>query len=362
MSKEKPSPSPAASKGWSITRSSLVWRFLLVLALSIGSMLLLLTLTGGPDLLSQLPRVQLGWFILAGSISAITWILDALANWFLLRGIGARLPFGWTLMANLGANLVSYLTPFMAGGPPFFMFLLSRRGISPGASAMVVTARLTLSAIIFSVLFPVFLILFRRGISWSETWQKVLNVPFYLLGALVLLIALFLLWRRIPGSYHRFISGWPMRVLLNRERFAKYWYWLLSELSKMKNAARTLLTLGWPSLLGAALAIVVYWVAFYSVAPVLLDSLAIPHPFLETFLGQAVLNALVSLSPTPGGSGASELGLATLFSTWVPSPLLGLFTALWRFLIYYLTLAAGGICFLVLAWRERFFNLPRRHL
>ncbi len=345
--------------GWSVNRWTFFWRILVVFGISVASLYLLLYWTGNLAVFSQLPNVQLSWFLLAALVSAITWILDALANWFLLRGIGTSLPFGWTLSANLAANFVSYLTPFLAGGPPLFIYLLSRKGVSPGSAATVVTARLTLSAIIFTVLFPIFLALFRQGISWSETWQRILNLPFFLLGALAVLILLFLLWRRSPGSYQRLLVAWPMRVLMQRERFVRFWNWFVSELHKMGSAARILFTLGWANLIWAALSIVVYWVAFYSVAPILLDSLGVPHPFLETFLGQAVLNALVSLSPTPGGSGASELGFATLFMAWIPSQFLGLFTALWRFLIYYLTLFAGGACFLYLANREHLFRRVR---
>jgi uncharacterized protein (TIRG00374 family) len=356
----QPNTKPEAKvAGWSVNRWTFVWRILVAFGISVASLYLLLYWTGNLAIFSQLPQVQFSWFLLAASVSAVTWILDALANWFLLRGIGTRLPFTWTLSANLAANFVSYLTPFLAGGPPLFIYLLSRKGVSPGSAAMVVTARLTLSAIIFTVLFPIFLAIFRQGISWSETWQRILNVPFFLLGALVVLILLFILWRRSPGSYQRLLAAWPMRVLLRREGFARFWNWLLGELKKMGSAARILFTLGWANLIWAALSIVVYWVAFYSVAPILLDSLGIPHPFLETFLGQAVLNALVSLSPTPGGSGASELGFATLFMAWVPTQFLGLFTALWRFLIYYLTLLAGGACFLFLASREHLFRRTR---
>jgi len=344
---------------WSVNRWTFIWRILVVFAISAASLYLLLYWTGNLAVFSQLPQVQLSWFLLAALVSAVTWLLDALANWFLLRGIGVSLPFGWTLSANLAANFVSYLTPFLAGGPPLFIYLLSRKGVSPGSAAMVVTARLTLSALIFMVLFPIFLALFQQGISLSETWQHILNLPFFLLGALVVLILFFFLWRRSPGSYQRLLAAWPMRILLRREGFVRFWNWLLGELQKMGSAARILFTLGWANLIWAAFSIVVYWVAFYSVAPILLDSLTIPHPFLETFLGQAVLNALVSLSPTPGGSGASELGFATLFMTWVPTQFLGLFTALWRFLIYYLTLFAGGACFLFLASRENLFRRAR---
>jgi uncharacterized membrane protein YbhN (UPF0104 family) len=45
--------------------------------------------------------------------------------------------------------------------------------------------------------------------------------------------------------------------------------------------------------------------------------------------------------PTPGSSGAAELGFTLMFSSIIPQGFLGILTLVWRGFTYYLNLAAG---------------------
>lgn len=63
---------------------------------------------------------------------------------------------------------------------------------------------------------------------------------------------------------------------------------------------------------------------------------------LEGFLNMGPNPMVSSYVPTPGASGAAELGFAELFRMVVPPALIGLAVARWRLRTYYFTLLVGG--------------------
>jgi hypothetical protein len=86
-----------------------------------------------------------------------------------------------------------------------------------------------------------------------------------------------------------------------------------------------------------------FWSVFYAIGPVLLFGLGVQVDVRSAITWQVMIMLMLPYIPVPGGSGAAEFGLATLFAAFVPSHILGVFIIAWRFFTYYLTMIFGGM-------------------
>jgi len=86
-----------------------------------------------------------------------------------------------------------------------------------------------------------------------------------------------------------------------------------------------------------------FWLCLFSIAPVILLGLGKPVPYFQAVIWQFVIQMIIVYLPLPGGSGAAELGLASLFVYFVPPSVLGIFVLVWRLLTYYVSLFFGGL-------------------
>lgn len=325
-----------------------------MLGISSFSVIGLFYLTGAGDSLPLLSKLDPFWLISAFLMMFLVWGLDGLTFWFLFRGIGEPIHFPKIFLINLVATFASNITPFYAGGPPTFIYLLSREGVRVGKTASVITARIIITILVFSLVIPLLLLILGAKLSLDQIWRTIFSIPIFLIAFVTLCLYLYTRKSRIPDAYSRRIKTWPLPSLLRDHRIRRVWRWSLVESKKMRQAIGKLLSLGSKNILLATLSSTLYWFTFLMVAPFILYSLKVESfLLLQTLLNQAILNLLLPFAPTPGASGAAEFGIASLFLNVVPQNLLGLFTAIWRLFTYHLTILAGGLAliFLLRNWK-----------
>jgi len=337
----------------SLSVKSLSRRFALAFGISSLSILGIFYFTRGWEGVGFIRELNPFWFTVAALIMFIVWALDGLVFWFLFRGIKHPVSFKDVFLFNLVGTLVSNITPFYAGGPPAFIYLLSRKGVDVGKSALVLTARMSITAILALLALPVLWLFFGSQVFGSGTWPFTYVLPFLLILILILLIYLYTRPARIENAYFRKCQSWPLRHLLKNDRIRRIWRWSLVQGKKLRLSAKELFSFGWQNLLFAGLCAIAYWGAMLTVAPLVLYSLKVTDLYLlQVFTGQLALNILLAFSPTPGGSGAAEIGLASLFLNMVPQTLLALFTLLWRLLTYHFSIIVGIVA-LFIVWRHK---------
>ncbi|MDI3538799.1 MAG: glycosyltransferase 2 family protein [Bacillota bacterium] len=277
-------------------------------------------------------RVLLALFLLV-----LAWLSDALRLKFLARALNKRLPLTTGLRAILVGNFVTSVTPFLFGGAPAVVYILTQAGLSwTGASAVVVAggwvAQGTLAVLSLLAVFALRLMrlplplpgLFVAGIS---VYVLVLTIA----GFLVLRpeLAELALWL-VPGRLRP-------RVRHGLRRFQEHMEQLFTSSPRW-----LLLSFGCAAL---------YFLLFFAIAPALLA----PEGPALTWLALAALQdaayLVAAFAPTPGGSGASEFGILYIFRRVLPFPLVKEYILWWRLLTFYLNLFAGGIALSLSTWR-----------
>jgi uncharacterized protein (TIRG00374 family) len=293
--------------------------------------------------LRDFPR---GYLLLAVVLGLIPWFTNALRIWIWTRFIGAVLSYRDALRITLGGELGSSVLPTSSGGEIFRWGMMRQKGISPGAAASVITLGHVEDSLFFLLALPL-----AAGLSsaWELPILRTLaeriqgNTIYLLGGALLLLFLLRLLARLVRlgslGEKPR-RRGLHFRARLRR-RFRKVWrdfravYALVIERGKSRFA----LTMG---------ATAVQWICRYSIISAVAAFLGAPVDPVLFFLLQWVVFTAMLFIPTPGASGGAEAAFYLVYSALLPAQIIGIATAGWRFLTFYLQLALGALVFFLL--------------
>jgi glycosyltransferase 2 family protein len=259
----------------------------------------------------EMPRVVSIWPLLAAlGTSVTTWWLQGLIYAVLARPQLKSLRVGEMFRVDMAGLFVALISPVRGAELPYKAYLLKRRGLSAGEGSNVVLTRVLLDA---AVLTPAALVGLPLFIEFPEMQGS--NVLVVGVVVIVAAVVLFVRRRRPQGRAQkrtspRSGSGWRAKVgakisgLLSdmNRSFASYWL----------PGHRT-------TLLYAVALTIVYWTFRLSAGPLVLMAVGWSGNWLPVVAAQLLLVSFVlPFAPTPGGSGARELGLAALLSGYVP--------------------------------------------
>lgn len=246
-----------------------------------------------------------------------------------------------SLFAGMQIYLMTFffaaVTPFAAGEWPANIYALKLHGLSLGEATAVTVMRAFVTRILFTAA-AVSLIFFSQG----RPVPTFLNQVFIYAASVSLftaLILLLLIWK--PLLLNRLLLRFSF--IRSSIRGKRMYDRLSRELNDYREATRSLNRWRGGAIILIGLLTVGYWVCFFSIAPVLLLGLNRVVPFSQAMLWQLVIQMITVYIPLPGGSGVVELGLARLYSFFVPTSVLGLFVLSWRFFSYYMLLFFGGL-------------------
>jgi uncharacterized protein (TIRG00374 family) len=279
-------------------------------------------------------------------LALMPWVTNTLRILVWARFIGHRLSFRDCLRITLGAELASSVFPTSSGGEVFRWGMMVQKGVTKGEAASIVTLGYLEDLCFFATALPAAFVVSRawelpvmqrmgrelRGEAWGV-----------LPGVALALVALVLLWQAA-------LRGWAgararRRSLRSAARTGRRFrktgreFRAVLRLVRERGKGRFALTFGVTA---------VQWTCRYSVATAVAYFLGARVDPVLFFLLQWLIFTLMLFVPTPGASGGAEAAFYLVYSALLPSSIVGLATAGWRLLTFYLQLSLGSILFTLL--------------
>lgn len=305
---------------------------------------------------TSLGRIRWGWVLVGAGVASLDWFGGGLRLWVVLRHLIPGIPLRPLILAGGMGAWGAYVTPAQSGAAPMMIYTMKRAGV-PVPAAFTATLITFIATVLFFALAGPIAILAGAGRSLGDR-GNVLGLSLYdlFLGSLwlfvgigVLLVAVIVFPRLFHRLLHR-LSGWAMR------RAPRFAHRLAAVQAGLDEAHRSVVAFnsprGWLALL---LAIIISGPSHGNkllAGYVALRAVGIEAHFVDVLLLQTMITFLLYFfAPTPGGSGVAEVLSAAVMSIYVPRELTPLYTMIWRLILSWFTLAAGGAIFY--AWVRR---------
>jgi len=316
------------------------------LTLSVATALFIFFRNFDEDTWESLLKIKTVYLFAAFGLVLLLWFLEGLRIGLLVRTLHSnkRLPLWDTVQVFLMTFFFASVTPFASGEWPAHIYALRRRGLSLGESSAVTATRALITRLLFTFT-AAFLLIAFTGEPVPTFINKIFIYAVYI-SILTAFFLFFFLWKpQIFDWLLQKISSFGIlrRWLGENPTGRKAYHYINREFREFLETTRSLNRFKLVNISVIVLLTIAFWVCFFSIAPLILLGLGKPVPYLQALIWQFVMQMIIVYLPLPGGSGAAELGLASLFVFFVPSSVLGIFILAWRLLTYYILLFFGGL-------------------
>jgi len=330
-----------------IQPKKIILNIIFVILLSVFALFLISLLFHKASIKIWLKAVQPRYLLLTLGLIIFEWFLEAVRIQRIIHALGNKITFPEILKITLIGSFFAKITPFDTGGEPFEIYLLhTTQSLSLGESTAVIMIKTLMghfARLSLGIVLPFLVIFFWHQWFLSKTASIVVNIGLFIYLFFVFFL-LFITFK--PDKAKRFIT-----YLINHPFFPRFhpkkierWLTRLShtiddfneaKLKLFKTKTKDMIIVAGYSLL--------CWISIIFVPVAVLWGMGIHSPILEVIAVMAIFYLASAYAPTPGSSGAAELGFATLFSLLVPHTFLGIFVIIWRLLTYYTALFVGGM-------------------
>ncbi|HEX8391609.1 MAG TPA: lysylphosphatidylglycerol synthase transmembrane domain-containing protein [Longimicrobium sp.] len=297
------------------------------------------------DVLRNLGSLDRRYLYLAILLALFPWVTNTLRLLIWARFIGHRVSFRDMFRVTLGAELTSSVFPTSSGGEVFRWGMMVQKGIPQGHAASIVTLGYLEDMMFFAVAIPTSIIV-------SQAWELPVlravgrQMRGQALGVIgIVVVALLLLWllgRMMMAG--RLGEGLRRRALRITGKFKRR---MRKTAHDFRGVYRLVIRRGKSRFALTVLITAVQWACRYSVVTALAYFLGARVDPVLFFLLQWVIFTLMIFIPTPGASGGAEAAFYLVYGALMPAGLIGIATAGWRMLTFYLSLALGSIIFLI---------------
>lgn len=318
----------------------------LSILISLGSLVVLLALTVDEETLESVLRIRPEYIGAALVMVALLWVVEGLRIKSIAHALGYHnpLPLRSASRVYIVAFFFAGITPMAVGEWPAQVYGLCRTGMSPGESTAVALVRSFLTKCVFVALAAFLLFVDGRAARGSGTIFILFRYAFWVMTATTGGYLL-LLWKAgLAQTVLRWLQSLRLFQSLyqKKPRLRKFVAKLLAETTHFQETVGQINRENSLQFFAPLFLTFLFWIIFYSIAPVLLAGLGITADIRTAVAWQVMIMLVIPYIPVPGGSGVAEFGLATLFAPFVPSSVLGVFIVAWRFFTYYLTMILGG--------------------
>lgn len=319
---------------------------LLAVLFSLIASLVLIKLNGGENTLRQLAEIDLAVLAAGLALVVLTWIIDGFRMKVLVQALGGRLGIVRATRISVLGAFISNVTPFDSGGEPFQVYLLTSPDFSTGQATAVVAVKTIINALARVILgMMAGAILLFSGSTWSlSSPLRVAVISGISIYVSIFGVFLYLVIRPecIPQLIVPAIRNKVTLRFFRREAIDKTIEHLNRELGEFRQALDKFVTDFKVELAKVMLFSLACWLSTALVPALVLRGLGYHGSVVRVMAVTVIFYLAAAYAPTPGSSGAAELGFAALFSTIAPRAVLGLFVMVWRMITYYFSLIVGG--------------------
>lgn len=262
----------------------------------------------------------------------------------LLNAMGEDLPFWYLIKFNLSMFFITAVTPFGSGSLPLAIYLFNKKKIAPNKGLMIFTSKLLFSGIFFGTIPPVLLIFFRKQIQMSG-YILYFGLLASCISTFLLIVMIYIILKpEMVIAVIRWFNGLNLSKKYNLDRYCQI---AINETIEYNKRFKELFSVGnnFRLLSGQLVYSVVYWILFYSIAPIILIALKIHFNWFAVVARQFIFYDVLSYNFIPSGAGIMEVGFTAIFSHEVPKAMLGIFIGIWRFFTYHVYLLISSIGF-----------------
>jgi uncharacterized protein (TIRG00374 family) len=288
------------------------------------------------------------------------WVLslacDSCSNLFFVRGADERIGLFDAVKLAAIRIFFNLITPFTSGGQPVSIYILSRLGVHAGKGSSIIVTRLMCISF-FSTCGAIIAFVFSGDVVTSnETLQAtffttgiiaLISYGIAITGLLCLPVLRFIV--RVAG---RCLAA--LRIVKDREKFVASG---VEQAAGARDSFKNYFTRHPVGFLLGFISCAGWYACQVLILFFILRGLGIRIMLVQGFVLSALLIFLISLAPTPGGSGLGELLFFLLFAGTVTKELVGVSVILWRIFYQYITAMLGAI-FTVKYFRVIWKKLP----
>ncbi len=283
-------------------------------------------------------------YLVFSFISALLILLCEALRFFSVSKIlkGKNLSFREALAISFAGVFWARVTPGGAGGEPFQLYLMSKKGVNTGEGTAMIFVNAILSVtmrVILLLMIPFLLMLY----SIPDVKLNLVSESLFLaliIGIVVLGILLYILFHPqiiiLIGNY--LLSRRFTIRILTIKRTKMYLDFIKIFIDDFQNLSKEWNQIDLLNIISAFFLIFGGWMLTALIPYFLLKSINIATSFPLIFILTIISRALTDFLPIPGSIGVQELSIATIFKTLVPFNFLWSFVFVWRILFYYLPL------------------------
>jgi uncharacterized protein (TIRG00374 family) len=297
----------------------------------------------------RMPEIVSYWpLALAVGACVVSWWLQGLISALLARPHLEKLRTLDMTRVYLAGAFVGGISPVRGGEIPVEVLLLRRLGLSAAQGSTVVVTRGLLNVSVATMATAAVLI-FVPELASVGSWKL-------LIGALGIGVIWALLAFLARGIRRRQIASGTEDGPPHQEprRWTRWWTTITGFLADMRGTFALFLRPGHRALLVyGAVIMLLYWAVRLSFGPLALMAAGYNGDWVPVVVAQLLLVTFVlPLAPTPGGSGAAELGFTALVGAHAPEAVLLSGVILYAGLTHYLPTMVGGLLTGRQLWRS----------
>lgn len=334
------------SRGRAVSFRRVFRTALVVVPLGLLGNIVYALLATDPEAVAAATEFPPGYLLLAVALALVPWITNTLRLLVWTRMLELRFRVMDAFRATLATEMGAAVSPTAVGGELFRWGVLVRRGVPPGTAASIVTLPSFEDGLFFLVAIPaalVFTASWRHPLLLEAAGALQERAGLVVTGLLVFVLVGWGLGRAIlRGRIGRRPRRSALRLVARLRRKLRRWWRearIVFRLIVRRGKARFALNVGLSA---------VQWAARYSVVTALIAFLGAPVEPVLFWLFQWIVFTLMTFMPTPGATGGAEAAFTLLYAGLLPTGIIGLATAGWRFLTFYLQVGLAAILLLLL--------------